>query len=357
MRSPLQRGAVAGGIVLFLSTGQAIAQVEINSRAVEITLTGRVHAQFSSTSVAGEAASEFFIRRARLGVVIEISDLVSGKVEPDFGEGKITLKDAYFRLTFNPAFRATIGQFKRPFDLFELTSSTQMLVVERAGGIGGLDTCSGPGGICSLSRFTEKLSYSDRDIGVMLDGKVARGRVQYMAAVFNGAGANKADENGARSFGGRLAVSPLDDLSIAGNFGVHDYVDVGAGTQYAVAFGGDVEYGNYDQGLHVQAGVVGGDNWLNLVAGEPTTFLTAQGIVAYRVPIVGNRRVSAIEPIGRVSWGDPDNGVSDDTGLLFTPGFVVHFSGRNKIGANIDIWSPAVGDTEWSLKVQSYLHF
>ena len=357
MRSPLQRGAVASGVALFLWAGQVEAQVKLNSRAAEITLTGRVHTQFNSTSVAGQPASQFLIRQARLAVEIEISDLVSGKVEPDFGEGNIALKDAYVRLTFDPAFRATFGQFKRPFDLFQLTSSTEILVVERAGGIGGLDSCNGPGSICSLSQFSEKLSYSDRDIGVMLDGRVAQGRVQFMAAMFNGAGANKPDENGARSFGGRLAVSPVEDLSIAGNFGVHDYVVAGAGTEYAVAFGGDVEYGSYAQGFHVQAGVVAGDNWRNLVMGQPSTFVTAQGIVAYRVPIAGNRYVSAIEPIGRVSWGDPDNGVSDDDGLLFTPGLVVHFTGRNKIAANIDIWNPAVGDTEWSVKVQSYLHF
>ncbi len=64
-----------------------------------------------------------------------------------------------------------------------------------------------------------------------------------------------------------------------------------------------------------------------------------------------------VEPVGRVSWGDPDTDVSDDHGWLFTPGFVVYFSGRNKIGLNLDIWSPATGDSETSLKAQAYLHF
>ena len=55
-------------------------------------------------------------------------------------------EDAYVRLTFGSGFRATIGQFKRPFDVFELTSSTQTLVIERAGGVDGVSACAGPGG-------------------------------------------------------------------------------------------------------------------------------------------------------------------------------------------------------------------
>ncbi len=333
------------------------AQVEIRSRALEITLTGRLHTQFNTTSVAGEPGSEFLTRRARLTAEVKINDFVTGKIQPDYGEGEITLKDAYIGLDFSPAFQVRIGQFKRPFDLFELTSSTQILVVERAGGIRGVNACTGPGGVCALSRFTEKLQYSDRDIGVMVEGSDPSDRFGYAASVTNGTGQNRVDENGAKSFTGRLTFSPLDDVAIGANLALHDYVDPATRNEYATAFGGDVEIGNYSQGLHVQAGVVAGDNWANLLAGGPSTFLTAQGIVTYKVPVSGSPFVSAIEPVGRVSWGDPDTDLSDDEGLLFTPGLVVYFAGRNKVGANLDIWSPAAGDLEWSLKVQSYLHF
>ncbi|MFQ6045002.1 MAG: porin [Gemmatimonadales bacterium] len=356
MHSVLGRAAVVCGAAISLYAPQARAQVEIHSRAAEITLAGRVHTQLASTSVSGERASEFFVRRARLTAELEVNDWVSGKIQPDYGEGKIALKDAYFRLTFAPELRATIGQFKRPFDLFELTSSTRILVVERTGGVAGVDACAGPGGVCTLSRFTEKLGYSDRDIGVMFDGRAA-GRVRYMAAVTNGAGANVADENGARSFSGRVGVSLADDITLAGNVGVHDYVNPNVGDEYATAFGGDLEIGDYTQGIHFQAGLVAGDNWRNLANDAPTTFVTFQGILTYRMPIGGNRYLSAIEPVGRVSWGDPDTDGADDHGILLTPGLVFHITGRNKIGANVDVWSPAAGDTEWSLKVQSYLHF
>lgn len=336
----------------------ALAQVKIESRAAEIEITGRVHMQWNSTSVDGPISNEFLIRRARLTAEIKVSDLVSGKVQPDYGEGELSLKDAYLRLTFDPAFRATMGQFKRPFDVFELTSSTQILVIERAGGIRGVDTCAGVGGVCSFSRFTEKLEYSDRDIGVMVDGRVAE-RWQYMLSVTNGTGADAEDENGEKSYTGRLEFTPIADLTIGGNVSFHDYENEAlASTERANAFGADVDWGNYSEGLHVKAGVVAGDNWKSLnEEGDPSTFVTAQGIVSYKVPLPEVRFLEAIEPLGRVSWGDPDDDFDDDEGVLLTPGVVAFFHGRNKIAINADIWSPAEGDSEVSVKVQSYLHF
>ena len=64
-----------------------------------------------------------------------------------------------------------------------------------------------------------------------------------------------------------------------------------------------------------------------------------------------------VEPLARISWGDPDLDTDDDSGLLVTPGFMVYIMGRSKIGANFDIYSPATGDKEFSFKIQSFLYF
>lgn len=333
------------------------AQTSVTSGAIEVELGGRVQTQFNSTSVTGERESEFLIRRARFEIDVKLNDFVSGKVQPKYGEGSVELKDAYLQLNFGPALVARFGQFKRPFDVFELTSSTQMLVIERAGKIRGVSSCTGPGGVCTLSQLSEKLQYSDRDIGVMVEGTDRTARFGYALSVTNGAGANVDDENGMKSFTGRVHATPAKDIRLAGNIGVHDYVNPTLGDELAVAWGGDIEIGNYDRGLHVQAGVIGGDNWLNLIGDDPATFVTAQGIVTYKLPVTGNRFVSGVEPLGRVSWGDPNTDVSDDEGVLWTPGVMVHFVGRNKIAANVDVWSPSQGDTEWSVKVQTYLAF
>jgi hypothetical protein len=107
----------------------------------------------------------------------------------------------------------------------------------------------------------------------------------------------------------------------------------------------------------VQAGFVYGDNWQNLTTPDPTTFVSGQAIATYLFPIAENRFMYGIEPLARVSWGDPDTAVDADDGWVFTPGLVLHFVGRNKFAVNVDIWKPATGDTEYSFKAQTYLHF
>jgi hypothetical protein len=184
------------------------------------------------------------------------------------------------------------------------------------------------------------------------------GQVVWSAAVTNGQGPNsRVDENGTKSYGGRLEYRG-SGLVIGANVGVHDYInDSTANDEYATAFGADVDWGVYEQpGPHVKAGVTFGDNWRNLTTPDPSRFVTAQGIVTYLFP-VNTPHMFGIEPVARVSWGDPDTDVNSDHGWLFTPGLVAHFTGRNKFALNVDIWSPATGDTEYSVKAQMYLHF
>lgn len=355
MKSSLVTGSLILGLIA--TSSPVFAQTEFRSRAATVTITGRVQTQFNTSSVTGASFSEMLVRRARATLEVKINDLVSGKIQPDFAGGSTSLKDAYLRLSFSPTFRMTMGQFKRPFDVFELTSSTQILVIERAGGIRGVSACAGPGGVCSFSRFTEKLGYSDRDVGMMVDG--TSGNTSYQFAMTNGEGANKTDINGTKSYSGRVRVAATDNIRIGGNFGVHDYMDpVTSSNQYGVAGGADIEVGNFSEGLHIQGGIVSGQNWANLDAnGDASTFLSVQGIVTHKMEVSGSDHVSHIEPLGRISLGDPDTATDSDGGVLLTPGFVVHFVGRNKVAANIDFWLPGTGDVEWSLKFQSSLHF
>ena len=67
--------------------------------------------------------------------------------------------------------------------------------------------------------------------------------------------------------------------------------------------------------------------------------------------------VSAVEPLARVSWADPDTDNDGDRGILVTPGVMFHFGGQNMLAANLDIWSPSTGDTEYSVKLQTFFSF
>jgi hypothetical protein len=267
-----------------LAPASLAAQLRITSRAAEIILTGRVHSQFRTSSVDGALSSEFLIRRARMTAHVTINDLIDGRIQPDFGVGKITLKDAYLRLSFDPAFRLSFGQFKRAFDIFQLYSSTQILTIEGAGLISGVDSCLGS--VCSWAALSVGLQHSLRDVGVLMDGQPSD-KVEYRLSITNGTGANTQDENGTKSYAGRVVVQATSNVRIGGNFSMHDYVDQITANEYAVAYGGDVEIGRYGDEFHLQAGLMGGENWRDLNAsGDPSTFVAAQAVVSYRLPVL-----------------------------------------------------------------------
>lgn len=355
MRARSACAAAALGVVGSLAP--LAAQTTFHSHAVEITIGGRLHTQFNTTSVAGEPGSEFFIRRARVDVLVKINDFVSGFIQPEYAGSQAYLRYAYMRLDFGPLLHAAIGEIKRPFDLFTLTSSTDILVIERTGDIRGVNTCPGVGGACSYARFMERLQLAAPDIGVALDGGDRAGRLGYNVAVTNGTGTNLADQNGTKSFTGRMVLAPSANVHVGADVALHDYVNTTGANAYAPAAGADLEIGNFRQGLHVQAGVVAGANWLNPVAGSPTTFVTGQTIVTYKFPVHSAPYAEAIEPLARVSWGNPDTAVPQDGGLLVTPGLVWYISGKNKLAANVDLWHPQQGAAQWGLKLQSYLYF
>ena len=76
-------------IMLFsIQSSPLSAQVTLNSRASELTITGRTHTQFNTTSVAGEKSSEFLLRRTRLTAEVTVNDLVSGKVQQTLVVGR-----------------------------------------------------------------------------------------------------------------------------------------------------------------------------------------------------------------------------------------------------------------------------
>lgn len=330
----------------------ASQQLEVFGNAATISVGGRFNPQYAWSSVEA-AENDVFLRRARLTFNLTVNDFVDARIEPDFA-GTTSLRDAWVRFNFSDAFTIAAGQFKRGFDVFTLSSSVDLSLVERDGRIEGYGPCAGVGSICSFGRFMEGLGYADRDIGLRMEG--TSGRVSYIVTATNGAGQNTADENDRKSAAGRLTFGLSEDVRVTGQVSLHDYVDP-AGDETAIAFGGDVEVGTWREGLHLQAGAVAGDNWLLLDPGlDPATFLALQGVLTYYVPLDGTRLVG-IEPLARVSWADPDTDTDDDGGLLFTPGLMFYITGRTKVGANLDVYSPQTGSGEMSLKIQTFLYY
>jgi hypothetical protein len=355
MKQVCRRVVLVAFASAFTAPMPALGQTQIQARAATITVGGRLHVQSVTSSAAEASALDSFVRRARVFFGVEISDFFEARLLPDFSGSNIELQDAYVSLNFDPAFELSVGQLKRASEIFELGSSTQLSIIERDGRVPGAGACAGTGGVCTFSRLTEKLGYSGRDTGLRVAG--AAGRFSYIATLTNGAGVNTKDENDGKSYSGRAAIAMADNVTIGGFVGIHDYDDAMGRTEYATAFGADLNVGGWSNGLHLQAGLVGGDNWKVLdAAADPARFLTGQAVFTYYIP-VDSERWAAVEPMARISYGDPDTDTADDAAWLVTPGFSFFVSGRNKIGTNLDIYLPEEGDSDLSLKAQAFLYF
>lgn len=338
----------------FFAPGALEAQTTISSRAATLTLGGRLHTQYQGSSVDG-AVSDFFIRRARLIADATFDGFFVGRVQADFAGGGATLLDAYVRLDFDEAFRLYMGQFKRSFDIFELDSSTDLSLFERDGRIPGFSACTGVGRVCSYSRLTEALGFAGRDAGLKVDG--TSGTFLYQATLTNGTGVGVRDENDGKSFSGRAGVAASEQLTISANVGVHDYVAPTIDTEQAFAWGADVQWGTWREGLLVQAAVTGGDNWAALDAtGDPRPFLAFQAMGSIYNPLDGDR-IAGVEPLVRVSVADPAGDIDDDGGTLITPGVMLYLRGKNKIGVNLDYYVPQTGDSEFVFRAGAFLYF
>src|SRR5690606_39426924 len=98
-------------------------------------------------------------------------------------------------------------------------------------------------------------------------------------------------------------------------------------------------YGAFRPGLHLIAEASMGD--LDPFTGAE--FTGVQGWLAYRTGRIAEK-LSGIEPLVRVSYGDTDAGDAGAVvsgGTLITPGVNFYFGPLNRLMVNYDIWSGA----------------
>jgi hypothetical protein len=158
--------------------------------------------QLPGTTSAGESRGSFKIRRAKTNVAgwvwrkeleVELQlSYVGG--DPGATAGSV-LEDAEvaYDISKNGGFRVHVGQFKVPFGRQEMTSSEKQQFNERS-------ILSG--------EFTR-----GRDQGVMLSGRVAKGRLDYFLGAFNGNQRNKPNNDNAKyQFDARAVFQPFGDV-------------------------------------------------------------------------------------------------------------------------------------------------
>ena len=200
-------------------TGPAPAQTPAAFSATP-RVSGYLQPRFQAL---GDSAS-FFLRRARFAVEGSITPWASYRAQvemrtigaaPTPATSPLTLSatDLYIRLSHG-RWGATVGQYRLPFSLESLLSSTTLETTERS----------------------RVVNAAKRDIGVQADWGVP-GRVVLQAAVVNGEGPNRASNPDNRmAYVGRVVITPLAGLDVGGAFeGYSDSAGVDAQAVYRAA--------------------------------------------------------------------------------------------------------------------------
>lgn len=331
------------------------APVHAQTAPVRVDLTGRMQFQWNSTSIDGTglgdpvASSTFETRRVRLGASIRIGDWIRGFIEPEYALGNLSLKQAWMSLDLDSGVVLRAGQFKKPFSAINLMSSTAHPMIERGVRIRGLEdwlAAANQGELNSVRgdlligehyALLDVQGYAAYDLGAMVEAR--RGPVGLAAGVFNGNGADTRDENDSKSLAARATydVDPGLPMRLGAAWSRRElrWPDPAAAeTRSGHAFEVDVELGGLREGWWLIGELSSGTN----LATEER-FLGAQGVLA-RFFGTNGRRIEGVEPMARVSYGDPDDSIDDDAGMLLTPGVNLYFVGRNRLMFNWDVYVP-----------------
>jgi phosphate-selective porin OprO/OprP len=138
--------------------------------------------------------STFFLNRVRPILTGSLGKYYNFNITPDFGQGKVTLQDAYINMTYWDYASLRAGKFKAPFDLERLQTDRDLAFSERS----------------EIQNVVP-----NRDTGASLHGRLWDGRVFYDAALMNGVPDNTAadttdlDTNDGKDFVGRVFMTPF----------------------------------------------------------------------------------------------------------------------------------------------------
>ncbi|HEX6042373.1 porin [Longimicrobium sp.] len=354
--------AVASALLALAAAAPAAGQglsIATPDSSIRMTFGGRVQTIFNTTSVDDEPVARTELRRVRLEANLYFGRFVQGKIQPEYAGSRVALRDAYVRFNFDPGLQLWAGQAHRPFGIITPISSARMLPIERGVHIRGVANAD------SYDQYNliSFLNYSERDVGLQLRGEPRNAPLglSYAVGFFNGPAATTAPHEETWQGVARVAVHPVPNVRVGAGWSRLDHVrtadDETLRTREGQAWEADVELGSDRGGLHVIGEVSTGD--FDPFAGAE--FLGAQGWVGYRTARVSSA-ISAVEPLLRVSYGDPD--VDDEAeidgtgGTLITPGVNLWLGGLNRIALNWDVWNPqADGETVHSAKVLFQLAF
>jgi len=278
--------------------------------------------------------SGMFTRRARITAKGYIAENVSFIIQPSFEDGstRLRLRDAYIDVrltkpTATTSLGVRVGQEKRPFGRYELTSSNNLPSLERGAGRGLVKASSNDLFIGN--------GFMSHDIGAALRLETSIGEDRALtlhAGVYNGEGESAKEVNSAKSFGVRATVDVTDKLNVGGAFFSHDGIVNVQGVP-------DSSFTNQAFGLDAQWGAPGGEG-IYLVgdfmygedASENTLTIWGLSLVgAYNIRMADRESfLYAIEPAVRFDFSDPDKDTDDDGTTIITAGVNFYLSAKTR---------------------------
>jgi len=275
----------------------------------------------------------FFIRRARIVAKGNISESVSFLIEPQYQTGAtgFNLEQAYVDVSFTKpeaknGLVLRVGQFKRYFNRYELSSSSNLPSIERGTGRGMVPVASND--IATLS------GWINTDIGAGLQYSGFKNRLGLYGAVMNGRGGNVNDNNNGKSLYARATFAVTPKLSLGASYAAHEGI---RGTAPAPVdssasnngFGLDAGWGAAgDPGLYV---VFDYDNGETLL--DNNNHLYGISLVsAYNIRMKSPTSwLYAVEPAFRYDKSEPNDNAANDQTTLITAGVNLYVSSKAQI--------------------------
>jgi hypothetical protein len=351
------RRIVIGMVALAVTTGAASAQTTYPN----VKLTGRLQEQFYYFNNEPYAATvgakdNFFTRRARIEARGQISENVTVYIQPSFEGGRnlsslvttctgtpltcrttgrsgLRLRDAWVDVRFSPegskgGLYLRAGQEKRPYSRYELTSSNNLVSIERGAGQGLVPRASN-----DLFGANGFLSH-DVGASVRYEYKLDDVRlVTLKLGAYNGQGESLNDVNNKKSFGARATAGLWSRLDIGGSWFAHDGIVTVVATPDSAftnyAWGVDAQWGKPgDEGLFVLGEYLDGNDATvakNKIRG-------IQGLAAYNYRFSSPTSwLYAIEPAFRIDVADPNTTVENDRSTLITAVLGIYMSSKAQL--------------------------
>src|SRR5215469_847967 len=189
-----QRKALEAPIVRVGEEGFSLSSPD---HAYNINFGGIIQAdgRFFTSGDDKNSGSTFFLNRVRPIITGSVAKYYNFNITPDFGQGRVTLQDAYINNTYFDFASLRAGKFKAPLDLERLQSDRDLAFSERS----------------EIQNLVP-----NRDTGFDLHGRLFNGRMYYDAALMNGVPNNTAadttdlDNNDGKDFIGRIFATPFE---------------------------------------------------------------------------------------------------------------------------------------------------